>query len=71
MLGVMTGFRWYFFEEGGFWFLLRSVWDLIIVGNLWVDDKNFVWGGGMVFRRVMFENVCVVEFWCGAVSDDY
>ena len=70
-LGATTGFRWYLPEEGGFWPLLRSVWDSTIAGNLRVDDKNFAWGGGMALRRATFENARVAEFWRGAVSDDY
>ena len=70
-LGAATGFRWYFPEEGGFWPVLRSVWDSTIAGNMRVEDKNFAWGGGMALRRSTFERARVAEFWRGAVSDDY
>ena len=70
-LGAATGFRWYFPENGGFWPLLRSVWDSTIAGNMRVEDKNFAWGGGMALRRSTFERANVAEFWRGAVSDDY
>ena len=70
-LGATTGFRWHLPDEGGFWPLLRSVWDSTIAGNLRVDDKNFAWGGAMALRRSTFERANVADFWQGAVSDDY
>jgi cellulose synthase/poly-beta-1,6-N-acetylglucosamine synthase-like glycosyltransferase len=70
-IGAATGFRWYFPEEGGFWPLLRSVWDSTIAGNMNTKDRNFAWGGGMAVRRETFERARVAEFWKGAVSDDY
>lgn len=70
-IGATTGFRWYFPEDGGFWPLLRSVWDSTIAGNMNTKDRNFAWGGGMAVRRSTFEEARVAEFWKGAVSDDY
>lgn len=70
-LGATTGFRWYFPEQGGFWPLLRSVWDSTIAGNLRDDDKNFAWGGGTAIRKKTFEQAEVAKFWRGTVSDDY
>ncbi len=70
-VGATTGFRWYFPEDGGFWPLLRSVWDSTIAGNMSPKDRNFAWGGGMAVRRETFERTRVAEFWKGAVSDDY
>jgi len=70
-VGAATGFRWYFPEDGGFWPLLRSVWDSAIAGSMRDDDKNFAWGGGTAIRRATFDEARVPEFWQGAVSDDY
>jgi ceramide glucosyltransferase len=70
-IGATTGFRWYFPEDGGFWPLLRSVWDSTIAGNMSTKDRNFAWGGGMAVRRATFEQARVSDFWKGAVSDDY
>ena len=70
-IGATTGFRWYFPEDGGFWPLLRSVWDSTIAGNMNTKDRNFAWGGGMAVRRATFEQARVADFWKGAVSDDY
>lgn len=70
-LGASTGFRWHFPEDGGFWPLLRSVWDSSIVTTMDTDDKNFAWGGAMALRRETFESADVLGHWRGAVSDDY
>lgn len=70
-LGAATGFRWYFPEEGGFWPLLRSVWDCTIAGAMRANEKNFAWGGATAIRRNTFEQARVPEHWRGTVSDDY
>jgi cellulose synthase/poly-beta-1,6-N-acetylglucosamine synthase-like glycosyltransferase len=70
-IGAATGFRWYFPEDGGFWPLLRSVWDSAIAGSMRDDDKNFAWGGGTAICRATFDEARVAEFWQGTVSDDY
>jgi cellulose synthase/poly-beta-1,6-N-acetylglucosamine synthase-like glycosyltransferase len=70
-VGAATGFRWYFPEDGGFWPLLRSVWDSAIAGSMRDDGKNFAWGGGTAIRRATFDEARVADFWQGAVSDDY
>lgn len=69
-LGAATGFRWHFPEEGGFWPLLRGVWDAAIAGSMKAGDDNFAWGGGMALRRTTFDSARVAEFWRGSVSDD-
>jgi cellulose synthase/poly-beta-1,6-N-acetylglucosamine synthase-like glycosyltransferase len=70
-VGVSTGFRWYFPENGGFWPLMRSAWDSTIAGTMRPDGKNFAWGGSMALRRATFDTAKVAEYWQGAVSDDY
>ena len=71
-IGASTGFRWYFPEEGGFWSLLRSVWDSTIVSRLGADNrKNFAWGGAMAIRRETFEAARVAQYWHSSISDDY
>lgn len=70
-VGAATGFRWHFPEDGGFWPLLRTVWDATIAGSMRPDGKNFAWGGGMAIRREVFEQARVAEYWTGTVSDDY
>ena len=70
-LGAATGFRWHFPAAGGFWSLLRSVWDSTIAGNMSPSDSNFAWGGATAIRRATFDKAKVRDFWQGTVSDDY
>lgn len=70
-LGATTGFRWHFPAEGGFWPLIRSVWDSSIVTVMDTEDKSFAWGGAMALRRETFEVSDVLAYWRGAISDDY
>ena len=69
-LGAVTTYRWYFPEDGGFWSLLRSVWDSSVATIMDCGDRSFAWGGGMALRRSVFESAGVREHWRGAVSDD-
>ena len=70
-LGATTTFRWHLPEEGGFWSLMRSVWDASIPGIMSTEDRSFAWGGGMAIRKEVFESAEVPRYWKGAVSDDY
>ena len=70
-LGAATAFRWYFPEQGGFWPLLRSVWDSAIATIMDTRDRSFAWGGGTAIRRSTFDSAEVLQHWNGAVSDDY
>ena len=70
-VGATTTFRWYVPEEGGFWPLVRTVWDSSIATIMDTRDRSFAWGGGMALRREVFESAEVAQFWRGAVSDDY
>ena len=69
-LGAVTAYRWHFPEDGGFWPLLRSVWDSSVATIMDTRDKSFAWGGGMALRRSVFDACRVRDFWSGAVSDD-
>ena len=70
-LGATTAFRWHFPLEGGFWPLMRSVWDSAIAMILDTQDRSFAWGGGTAVRRESFDAAQVLDHWKGAVSDDY
>lgn len=70
-LGATTAFRWYLPEQGGFWPLLRSVWDSAIATIMDTRDRSFAWGGGTAIRRSTFDSAQVLRHWDGAVSDDY
>ncbi len=70
-LGAATAFRWYLPQEGGFWPLMRSVWDSAVAMILDTRDRSFAWGGGTAVRREAFESARVLSHWQGSVSDDY
>ncbi|MBI3666422.1 MAG: glycosyltransferase [Acidobacteria bacterium] len=70
-VGAATGYRWYFPQNGGFWSLMRSVWNSTIAGKFGLGSRQFAWGGAMALRREIFEHARVADYWRGAVSDDY
>jgi len=69
--GAATGYRWHAPARGGFWSLLRSVWNAVIAGGFGSGDARFAWGGAMAIRREAFHAFDVPAHWKGAVSDDY
>ncbi len=69
--GAATGYRHYLPAAGGFWPLLRSVWNAVIAGGFGPGDNRFAWGGAMAIRRQTFHQARVLEHWRGSVSDDY
>jgi len=70
-LGACTTFRWYLPERADFWSALASAWNAPIVTLLGDHRHNFCWGGGTAIRLKMFQEVHALEYWKGAVSDDY
>lgn len=71
-LGATTGYRWFIPVRGGVASHLRSVWNAAIASALGEQpEKNFCWGGSTAIRRETFQNRKVVEYWRGAVSDDF
>jgi GT2 family glycosyltransferase len=70
-VGAATGYRWYLPDPPDFWSLMRSVWNAVIGGGLGPGDNAFAWGGAMAMRRDVFHSARVLEYWKGAVSDDY
>lgn len=70
-IGAATTFRWLLPERPGFWSALASAWNASIVTYLGEHAHNFCWGGGTAIRRERFDELRVVEWWRGSVSDDY
>jgi ceramide glucosyltransferase len=70
-VGAATTFRWYFPQTGGFASALASAWNAAIVTVLGEHSRNFCWGGGTAIRRQTFEQARVLDYWRGALSDDY
>ncbi len=69
-VAASSAFRWHCPEEGGFWPLLRSVWDAAAMTAMDTGDKSFAWGGGTAVWRESFEAAGVRDHWQGSVSDD-
>jgi ceramide glucosyltransferase len=70
-VGVASSYRFYRPVPAGFAPLLRSVWNLSVLGLLGDHGRNFAWGGSMAMRRSIFYRARVREAWKGALSDDY
>jgi len=74
-IGATTAYRWIIpsrkIGEGGFASALASAWNAAVATLLGSGADNFCWGGGTAIRRKTFDDVQVVEFWNGAVSDDF
>ncbi|HEV3254862.1 MAG TPA: glycosyltransferase family 2 protein [Candidatus Acidoferrales bacterium] len=74
-LGATTTFRWYLPAGGAgksrFASVFASAWNASILTLLGDHAHNFCWGGGTAIRRNTFEEARVLEFWKGAVSDDF
>lgn len=71
-LGATTGYRWFIPVRGGLASQLQSVWNATIASALGGRmKKNFCWGGATAIRRDTFDKSSVLEFWRGAVSDDF
>jgi cellulose synthase/poly-beta-1,6-N-acetylglucosamine synthase-like glycosyltransferase len=70
-LGAVTTFRWFFGQRGGIWGALASAWNAPAATYLGEHYNNFCWGGGTAIRRERFEQANVLEYWKGAVSDDF
>jgi len=71
-VGAATGYRWFIPARGGIASHLLSVWNAAIASALGADGtKNFCWGGATAIRRSTFEACKVIDYWRGAVSDDF
>jgi cellulose synthase/poly-beta-1,6-N-acetylglucosamine synthase-like glycosyltransferase len=70
-VGVASSYRFYRPVPAGFAVLLRSVWNLSVLGLLGDHRRNFAWGGSMAMRTEVFARARVREAWRGALSDDY
>jgi cellulose synthase/poly-beta-1,6-N-acetylglucosamine synthase-like glycosyltransferase len=71
-IGATTGYRWFVPVRGGIASHLRSVWNAAIASALGSDGKkNFCWGGATAVRRSTFGACGVMDYWRGAVSDDF
>lgn len=74
-LGAAATFRWFVptrkAGKNAFLSALASAWNAAVVTLLGKAERNFCWGGGTAIRRVTFESIHVLDYWAGAVSDDW
>lgn len=74
-IGATTTYRWMIpsrsIGQGGFASAMASAWNGAVATLLGREADNFCWGGGTATRRKTFEDAQVLEFWNGAVSDDF
>jgi cellulose synthase/poly-beta-1,6-N-acetylglucosamine synthase-like glycosyltransferase len=70
-VGAVTGYRWFLPARGGFWPLVRAVWDAVAAGTLGPGDNAFAWGGAAAIRKETFFQVRVPEYWQDALTDDF
>ena len=74
-IGATTAYRWIIpsrsIGAGGLSSALASALNASIATMLGRARENFCWGGGTAIRRRTFDEAKVLEFWKGAVSDDF
>jgi ceramide glucosyltransferase len=74
-VGATTAYRWIIpsrsIGSGGLSSAFASAWNASVATLLGRQRENFCWGGGTAIRRKHFEDAKVLEFWRGAVSDDF
>ena len=71
-VGAATGYRWFVPARNDLASHLRSVWNASIASALRSTEKsNFCWGGSTAIRRRTFEQGEVLDYWRGALSDDF
>jgi cellulose synthase/poly-beta-1,6-N-acetylglucosamine synthase-like glycosyltransferase len=70
-VGAATTMRWFIPNNNGLPTALLAAWNAPMVTMLTEKGKNFCWGGGTAIRRSIFDQIDVMEYWKGSVSDDY
>lgn len=66
-----TGYRWFSPQGHGLGELLRSAWNAGVLTLYGPSGSNFAWGGSTAILRKTFDEVKVLQFWKGSLSDDY
>jgi len=70
-IGATTTMRWFIPNDRSLATALLAAWNAAVVTMLGPYNKNFCWGGGTAVRRVVFEQMEMLEIWQHAFSDDY
>lgn len=70
-IGATTTMRWFIPNDNLLPTALLAAWNASVVTMLGPKHKNFCWGGGTAVRRVIFDEMNMLEVWQHAFSDDY
>jgi len=70
-IGATTTMRWFIPNNNGLPTALLAAWNAAVVTLLGARQKNFCWGGGTAIRRVIFEQIGMLDVWQHSFSDDY
>jgi ceramide glucosyltransferase len=69
-VGAVSGFRWLFPSNRGFWSYVESAWNASGTNLLFNGRYNFPWGGAMAVRRNTLDEIQIGQVWSNALSDD-
>lgn len=70
-IGVTTGYRWLVPSDGRLASRIGSVINASVATLAGPDRRNHVWGGSAAIRRGTLEQCRLIDYWRGAISDDY
>jgi ceramide glucosyltransferase len=70
-IGATTTMRWFIPNGTDLPTALLASWNASVVTMLGGHSKNFCWGGGTAIRRVIFEEIGMLDVWQYSFSDDY
>ena len=70
-VGVSTGYRWFLPVRGGLASGMLTAWNALPLSLLSDPRWIFAWGGSMAIRRMTFDDIDVLGYWSGSISDDY
>ena len=69
-VGAVTGFRWY--VPGDTWVgVFRCAWNAVGLTLLGGHARNFCWGGSIVMKRALFDELRIGERWQRVLSEDF
>jgi ceramide glucosyltransferase len=69
--GATTTMRWFVPNDSHLPTALLAAWNASVVTMLGPGQKNFCWGGGTAIRRIIFDEMGMLDVWQHSFSDDY
>jgi cellulose synthase/poly-beta-1,6-N-acetylglucosamine synthase-like glycosyltransferase len=70
-IGATTTMRWFIPSQNDLPTALLAAWNASVVTMLGGHEHNFCWGGGTAIRRMIFEQIGMLDVWQHSFSDDY